>query len=194
MLVDETNLIDPWRLALKYNQSPNIRQIYDGLGAIFDNHSLWDFYKFFDTDQAFGVWLDKLGALYNIARPIALTGEVFVLDVDGLDNPSVLLDGLTAAISDKMFRRLIQIKMASNLEMPSVDSISDLFERVFGGPDLCRCEIEEEYMSFVVNLYFADPLDIKVMYTVLDINPNVIGEFPGVSYRVVPHLMYPPQN
>lgn len=191
MIEDQTNLIDPWRLALRYNQSPQIRQIYNGLGAIVANSSLWDFYKFFDLNQATGTWLNKIGALYNINRPIGLNGSQFVLDVDALDDPEAILDGLTAALLDDFYRALIQMRLQTFLDFASVDSISDLFERMFGGQDKCLCVVNEGYMSFTVDLYFADPRDIKILNTVLDLNPNIIGDFPGVSYTVVPHFMYP---
>lgn len=192
MIQDQTNILDPWRLALRYNQSPQIRQLYNGLGAFVINASLWDFYKFFDLEEASGVWLNKIGALYNINRPIGLNGTQFVLDVDALDDPDAILDGLTSALLDDFYRRLIQMRLRTYMDFATVDSMSDLFERMFGGADKCRCVIEDSYMSFVIHLYFADPRDIKVLNTVLDINPNVIGEFPGVAYVVQPDFMYPP--
>lgn len=191
-MTNDTNLIDPWRLALRYNNSPRIRKLYNDMGTIFDNHSLWDFYKFFDSSQALGQWLDRLGTLYNIKRPIGLNGSQFLLDVDMLDDPNIVLDGLSSALADSFYRRIFEIRTRTNLDFASVDTISDLFEDIFGGPEQCRCEIEENFMSFVINLYFADPLEIKTLNTILDMNPNIIGEFPGVSYTVIPHFMYPP--
>lgn len=186
-----TNLVDPWRLALRYNNSPMIRKLYDGLGAIIDNSSLWDFYKFYDVEQAKGPWLDKLGALYNLNRPIGLTGQVFVLDIDRLDDETIVLDGFTESLSDNMFRSLFKLLTTSYLVLPSVDSLSTFFQDVFGGEQEVRCDIIDSYMKFTINLYFANPQYVKVLYTILDLNPRILGDFPGVDYKIIPQLMYP---
>lgn len=186
-----TNLVDPWRLALRYNNSPMIRKLYDGLGAIIDNSSLWNFGNFFDVNQATGVWLDKLGTLYNLNRPIGLTGQVFVLDIDRLDDQGIRMDGFTESLSDAMFRSLFRLLTASYLVLPSVDTLVEFFQDVFGGEEQVRCEIIDSFMYFEINLYFANPQYVKVLYTILDLNPRILGDFPGVDYKVIPQLMYP---
>lgn len=191
-LENKTNLIDPWRLVLKYNHSPLIRKLYDGLGIIFDNSSLWNFSDFFNVEVAIGAWLDKLGALYNLNRPYGLTGQVFVLDIDMLDDESIVMDGFTEALSDIMFRSLFRLLTSSYLVLPSVDTLSNFFEDVFGGPEEVRCEIIDQYMKFTINLYFANPQYVKVLYTILDLNPKILGVFPGVDYEIIPTFMYPP--
>lgn len=188
---DITNLIDPWRLALKYNNSPKIRKLYDGLGAIISNSSLWDFYKFFDAEQAGGVWLNKLAKLYNVERPIGLTGRVFVLDIDSLDDESIVMDGKNDVASDEVFRSLFRLLTASWLVLPSVDTLVQFFEDVFGGANKVRCEIIESFMRFEIYLYFADPQYVKILYTILDTRPKIIGDIPGVDYEVFPQLMNP---
>lgn len=191
-VVDITNLVDPWRLALRYNNSPSIRKIYDGLGAVVANSSLWDFYKFFDVNEAAGTWLDRLGKLYNINRPVGLTGSVFVLDIDALDDESVMMDGLTESLADSIYRNLFKLLTESYLKFASVDTLTDLFEGIFGGNNELRCEVIEDYMSFTIYLYFANPSYVKVLYTILDINPHIIGDFPGVDYTIIPTFMNPP--
>lgn len=190
-LKDVTNLVDPWRLALKYNNSPRIRKLYDGLGAIIANSSLWDFYKFFDVEQAGGTWLNKLAKLYNIDRPSGLTGAVFVLDIDKLDDESVKMDGDNDNLSDDVFRSLFRLLTSSYLVLPSVDTLCGFFEDVFGGANNCRCEIIDAFMQFEIHLYFADPQYVKVLYTILDLNPRILGDFPGVDYTIIPELMNP---
>lgn len=181
------DLIDPWRLALKYNQSPRIRKLYDGLGDIVARHSMWNFYKFFDVDQATGIWLDKLGELYNYQRPFGLTGSVFVLDIDSLDDVTVLMDGLSAELVDAFYRTLLKLRQAGNRTMLSYQTIEETFEIAFG-TDNVEVEIEDDYMSFTVYLTFVNPLDVKVLLTILDIEPEILGRFPGVSYTIIPKL------
>ena len=188
---DITNLIDPWRLALKYNNSPKIRKLYDGLGAIISNSSLWDFYKFFDAEQAVGVWLNKLAKLYNVERPIGLTGRAFVLDIDSLDDESIIMDGKNNTVSDDVFRSLFRLLTSSWLVLPSVDTLVQFFEDVFGGANKVRCEITESFMRFEIYLYFADPQYVKILYTILDTQPKILGDIPGVDYEVFPRLMNP---
>lgn len=188
---DITNLIDPWRLALKYNNSPKIRKLYDGLGAIISNSSLWDFYKFFDAEQAVGVWLNRLAKLYNVERPIGLTGRVFVLDIDSLDDESIVMDGKNDVASDEVFRSLFRLLTSSWLVLPSVDTLVQFFEDVFGGANKVRCEIIESFMRFEIYLYFADPQYVKILYTILDTQPKILGDMPGVDYEVFPRLMNP---
>lgn len=190
-LKDITNLTDPWRLALKYNNSPRIRKLYDGLGAIIGNSSLWDFYKFFDAEQASGSWLDKLASLYNVSRPVGLTGAVFVLDIDKLDDESIQMDGGENTLTDDVFRSLFRLLTSSYLVLPSVDTLVQFFEDVFGGSNQVRCEIIDLYMSFKIYLYFANPEYVKILYTLLDTNPYILGIIPGVSYEVIPELMNP---
>lgn len=190
-LKDITNLTDPWRLALKYNNSPRIRKLYDGLGAIIGNSSLWDFYKFFDAEQASGSWLDKLASLYNVSRPVGLTGAVFVLDIDKLDDESIQMDGGENTLTDDVFRSLFRLLTSSYLVLPSVDTLVQFFEDVFGGSNQVRCEIIDSYMSFKIYLYFANPQYVKILYTLLDANPYILGIIPGVSYEVIPELMNP---
>lgn len=181
------DLIDPWRLALKYNQSPRIRKLYDGLGDIVARHSMWNFYKFFDVDQARGVWLDKLGELYNYKRPFGLTGSVFVLDIDRLDDVTIVMDGFTAELVDEFYRALLKLRQSGNFTMLSFDTIENVFKTVFGD-DNVEVEVEEGYMSFTIYLTLVDPMDVKILYTILEMEPEILGVFPGISYTIIPQL------
>lgn len=189
---NKSNLIDPWRLALRYNNSPLMRKLYDGLGTIFDNSSMWDFYKFFNTDEARGTWLDKIGNLYGIPRPLGVPGDQFVLDVDMLDDDTVVLDGSVGQLLDVYYRRLLQIKAFTNLTLPSVNTIAQIFDEVFAFPDTVITKVIDGYMRFDIEVYFGKPSNVKILQTILDNDPHFLGEFPGVDYSVKSFILENP--
>jgi len=84
--------------------------------------------NFFDIDAAVGVWLTQLSNIFNVPRVFVNIGNIIVLDVDSLDDPTHVLDGGVTPIDDTILRALLKARIYRNTAIvKSVDYINDVF-------------------------------------------------------------------
>lgn len=91
-------------ILFQYKSAPKFSILLEGLKQFLIDNSKEDIFKFFNIDEAYGLWLDQLGAYLNIKRPlIPLIDQSNILRLqDGL--PLQMQDGsifeLNKAVSE----------------------------------------------------------------------------------------------
>lgn len=147
---------------------------------------------YWNIDEAKGVWLDKIGEIFGLKRPYGMSGTQFVLDVDRLDDPDVVLDGEATAVSDIMFRTLIKARNLQPGKLFCMRSIKETFEFLFGVGNVkvdfienLDIHEEERPMYFRIKVTFKNPTDAKGFIGLQELNPFLLlGKPMAVSYDI----------
>lgn len=148
--------------------------------------------EYWNLEKAGGVWLNQIGELFTLARPLGLIGNQFILDIDHLDDPSVFLDGEVGEILDNMYRYLIQLRNVGVNKLFCMKNISELMELVFGAQNIevqFRENVDivgrprEHY--FQILLTFKKSEDYRIFVGIAETNPTLFfGKAMGVSYDI----------
>lgn len=146
--------------------------------------------EYWNIDKAGGLWLNQIGELFKLARPVGLIGNQFILNIDKLNDPAVVLNGDSAEILDKMFRILIKLRNRCTLKLFSMKNIADVMYYVFGQENI-KVEFREntdrfnnpKAQYFRIFLTFKNSDDYRVFVGIIDTNPTLFfGKPMGVSY------------
>lgn len=146
--------------------------------------------RYWNLDEAVGSWLDQVGQIFGLKRPYGASSAQFVLDVDRLDDPDVVLDGEADSVADTLYRTLIKVRNQQPGKLFCMKSISDSFEFVFGKENV-KVEFEENKdiegnykpMYFKIILTFKQITTVRTFLGLQKNNPLLlIGKPMGVSY------------
>lgn len=148
--------------------------------------------EFWNIKTATGLWLRELGAIFHVPNP-QITGEnAFVLDVNKMDDDSIVLDGTTSDMADDLYRNVILIRSICAMKLFSMKNIADAFYQAFGEENI-KIEFREntdvlnqpEERYFRILLTFKDENIAKLFAQMQDSLPNVlIGKPMGVKYDI----------
>lgn len=148
--------------------------------------------EYWNIEAANGKWLKQVGAIFRLNQPNSLSGDQFVLDIDKLDDPNVVLDGTTAEIPDALFRSLIVLRSASTMQLFSIPNIAKNLYQAFGS-DKIKVEFFENTdnwgnpkpMYFRILITFKDYETVKTFVGLQDTYPLImIGKPMGISYDI----------
>ena len=148
--------------------------------------------EYWNIEAANGKWLKQVGAIFRLNQPNSLSGDQFVLDIDKLDDPDVVLDGTTAEIPDALFRSLIVLRSASTMQLFSIPNIAKNLYQAFGS-DKIKVEFFENTdnwgnpkpMYFRILITFKDYETVKTFVGLQDTYPLImIGKPMGISYDI----------
>lgn len=148
--------------------------------------------EYWNLESASGAWLKQIGEAFHIQKPQVLSGNAFVLNIDKLNDPEVVLNGTPEDIADKLFRSLIVLRSISSMKLFSMKNIADNIYAAFG-EDQVKVEFRENtdregnpvphYFRLIIT--FKDKTLIKVFVGLQQIHPLIlIGKPMGVSYDV----------
>lgn len=148
--------------------------------------------EYWNINAASGDWLRQLGVIFHLEKPQVLSGNQFVLDIDMLDDESVVLDGTPANIADQLFRSVIVLRSASTMQLFSMKNIAENLYHAFGSENI---EVEfrentdrwgqpkERYFRLLIT--FKDYETAKAFIGLQDTYPLImIGKPMGVSYDI----------
>lgn len=148
--------------------------------------------EYWNIEAASGKWLKQVGAAFHLNKPDTLSGDQFVLDIDELDDESVVLDGTSAEIDDALFRAMIVLRSSSSMELFSIPNIAKNLYHAFGS-DKIKVEFFENTdnwgnpkpMYFRILITFKDYETIKTFIGLQDTYPLImIGKPMGISYDI----------
>lgn len=159
-------------LLFQYRDSPRLRKIYDGLFTIFEKASPRDLMNILDLDKAEGEWLNLIGDIFNVPRWYANFNDAFTLDVDYIDEPSVVLDGLAGSISDVKYRALIKLSIYRRNKPFSIPNIYEVIHEAFKPLSI---DIIEGDGEMTIDLVFKDISDLRVFNALYNIDNNLLG-------------------
>jgi hypothetical protein len=148
--------------------------------------------EFWNIKEAVGQWLWELGNIFHVPNQQIKGKNAFVLDIDKMDDSSVVLDGTLEDMEDALYRKIITIRTNSTMKLFSMKNIADAIYQALGA-DQVKVEFRENTdnlgvvkpMYFRILLTFKDPEITKLFAGMQDTLPNIlIGKAMGVSYDV----------
>ena len=162
-----------------------------GLWELVQDVALRNLDEFYNVDAAEGRWLDMIGNIFNLRRPFGISGNQFVLDIDRLDDPDVVLDGLAESVQDNLYRTLIKLRGASKNKLFTMQNIADMLKDILGR-DQVIVEFRENtdqngnYVPryFRLLLTFKDSTVAKIFIGLVDLNPDILGKPMGYHYNI----------
>lgn len=172
-------MLDPKTLPWEYQRTVAVKTLYEGLFTLFDESSVGNMTNFFDLNSAEGMWLDKVGAVYNIYRPTNARNNGAVLDISFLDLD--ILDGIETAVIDEVFRRWIQVNLISSYKFYSMEQIKNDLEYIF--QDTVVTFIDG-VMSMEIVLTTSNQLMARYIASILLANRHFIGKLPGINTTI----------
>ena len=149
--------------------------------------------EFWNIKDAAGQWLRELGTIFHVPNPQIKGQDAFVLDIDRMDDDSVVMDGTYTDMEDDLYRKIITIRTMSTMKLFSMKNIADAIYQALG-EDQVKVEFRENTdgsgnykpMYFRILLTFKDPMITKLFAGMQDTLPNIlIGKPMGVSYDLV---------
>jgi len=148
--------------------------------------------EYWNIAAASGEWLKQIGAAFHIQKPQILSGNAFILDIDMLDDPSVILDGTSEDIADDVFRKIIILRSISTMKLFSIKNIAENLYNAFGREQITveifeNTDINGNYKDryFRLNLKFQNIETIKIFIGLQEMFPLIlIGKPMGVSYDI----------
>lgn len=149
--------------------------------------------EYWNINLATGEWLYQLGQILDVERREMIGDDAFVLDIDHLDDPDVILDGTLKTIADDLYRKIILVRSASTMKMFSIKNVADVLYEVFG-QDQIKVEFKENIgldgqpkdMWFRLILTFKSPEMIKLFVGLNKTLPVIlIGKPMGVGYDLI---------
>lgn len=168
-------------LLFQYKNSPKIKTIYDGFYDLAVQSSPYDLRNLYDIDKATGKWLDLIGANCNVPRWYAALNDAFTLDVDYLDDPTVVLDGKEGSINDAKYRALIKLSLFRRRKAFSIPNIYEVLMEAFNPYSI---DIIEGDATMTIDLVFADIGDLRVFNALYDIDNNLLGRPTGATVTI----------
>lgn len=147
---------------------------------------------YWNINQAGGQWLDQIGELFSLSRPVGLAGDQFILDMDRLDDESAVLDGDTLDILDNMFRMLLLIRNREPMKLFTMPNIAGIMTEIFGEGNI-KVEFRENTdlngnykpQYFRILLTFKSAQDYRLFTSIQTTNPTIFfGRPMGVSYDI----------
>lgn len=158
---------------------------------LFQDVALQNLDEFYNIDAAQGVWLDMIGNIFNLKRPYGINGNQFVLNLDKLNDPTVVLNGYPESVSDNIYRILIKMRAASKNKLFTMKNIKEMLETVLGADNVNvqfreNTNVLEQYVPryFRVLLTFRDALTAKIFLGLIDMNPDLLGKPMGYHYDI----------
>ena len=148
--------------------------------------------EYWNINIATGEWLKQIGATFHVEKPQILSGDAFILDIDIMDDPSIILDGTQDDIADSLFRKIIILRSISSMKLFSMKNIADNLYEAFGH-DQIRVEFRENTDAnnnpkeryFRMLLTFKDTNMIRLFIGLQETFPLIlIGKPMGVSYDI----------
>lgn len=120
-------------ILFQYKTAPQLSSLLAGSKQFVIDNSKEDIFRFFNIDEAVGLWLDQLGAYLNVERPLiaALNSGygTFIMDSSLMDG-SDLLDG-TAFATDDLYRAFIKGQILKRNSRFTVDDIISVLQFTF---------------------------------------------------------------
>ena len=149
--------------------------------------------EYWNINAATGDWLHQLGQIFDVPQSELIGDDAFVLDIDHLDDPDVILDGTLKPIADDLFRKIILVRSASTMKLFSIKTIADVLYEVFGS-DQIKVEIIENIgldeqpkdMWFRLILTFKSAEMVRFFVGLNKTLPVIlIGKPMGVGYDLI---------
>lgn len=168
-------------LLFQYKNSPKIKTLYEGLFTLAVIASPYDLRNVYDLDNATGKWLDLIGDNCNVPRWYAALNDAFTLDVDYLDDPTIVLDGLEGSINDFKYRALIKLSLFRRRKAFSIPNIYEVLDEAFNPYSI---DIVEGDGSMTINLVFSNIADLRVFNALYDIDNNLLGRPTGGTVTI----------
>lgn len=159
-------------LLFQYKNSPSLSTIYDGLFPIFRQASPRDLMNFFDIDRASDKWLDAIGEIFGITRYYSTISNLFILDIDKLDDSSIRLDGEPSSINDEEYRSLIKVFLFRKGKHFTIENIYEVIQNAFNPYSI---DIIDGNGEVTINLVFSDLNALRKFNSLYNINNNLLG-------------------
>lgn len=159
-------------LLYQYADSPKMVALYQGLYDLFAMASPRDLMRIYDIDNATGKWLDFIGDICNVPRWYANFNDAFTLDIDYLDDPTVVLDGLAGSINDAKYRALIKLSIYRRNKPFSIPNIYEVLNEAFHPYSI---DIIEGDGTMTIDLVFDTARDLRVFNALYNIDNNLLG-------------------
>lgn len=149
--------------------------------------------EYWNINAATGEWLKQLGQIFRVPQNEIIGDDAFVLDIDHMDDPNIILDGTIKTIADDLFRKIITVRSASTMKLFSIKNIADVLHEVFGS-DQIKVEIIENIgldeqpkdMWFRLILTFKSPEMVRLFDGLQASLPSIlIGKPMGVGYDLI---------
>lgn len=163
-------------LLFQYKTSPKIVSLYDGFYKLAVAASPDDLKNIYNLDKAEGKWLDLIGGIVNVPRWYANFNDAFTLDIDYLDDPTIVLDGAAGSINDAKYRALIKLSIYRRRKAFSIPNIYEVLNRAFKPHSI---DIVEGDGEMTINLVFANQEDLRVFNALYNIDANLLGRPTG---------------
>ncbi|MEE1282184.1 MAG: hypothetical protein UHK60_08065 [Acutalibacteraceae bacterium] len=168
-------------LLFQYKNSPKIKTIYEGLYNLAVQASPDDLKNVYDLDNAAGEWLNLIGSNCNVPRWYAALNDAFTLDIDYLDDPTIVLDGQEGSINDFKYRALIKLSLFRRRKAFSIPNIYAVLKEAFNPYSI---DIIEGNATMTINLVFANIADLRVFNALYGIDNNLLGRPTGATVTI----------
>ena len=168
-------------LLFQYKNSPKIKTIYEGLYALAVQASPDDLKNIYDLDNARGKWLDLIGTNCNVPRWYAALNDAFTLDVDYLDDPTIVLDGKEGSINDVKYRALIKLSLYRRRKAFSIPNIYEVLMEAFNPYSI---DIIEGDATMTIDLVFSNIGDLRIFNALYNIDNNLLGRPTGATVTI----------
>lgn len=162
-----------------------------GLWELTQDVALRNLDEFYNINAAKGRWLDMIGNIFNLQRPFGISGNQFILDIDRLDDPEVILDGFPESVQDDLYRTLIQLRAASKNKLFTMKNIADMITDILGRDQVIvqfreNTDQNGNYVPryFRILLTFKNSLVAKTFIGLVDLNPEILGKPMGYHYDI----------
>lgn len=148
--------------------------------------------EFWNIESASGTWLKTIGIDFHIERPQVLDGNMFILNLDRLNDPDVFLNGTPQDLADSLFRMVILMRSLSTMQLFTMPNIANTFTEVFGAENV-KVEFRENTdlndqpreRYFRMLIWFKRREDAKVFVGLQETNPLIlIGKPMGIGYDI----------
>lgn len=168
-------------LLFQYKNSPKIKTIYEGLYNLAVQASPDDLKNVYNLDNATGNWLNLIGDNCNVPRWYAALNDAFTLDVDYLDDPTIILDGNEGSINDAKYRALIKLSLFRRRKAFSIPNIYEVLKEAFNPYSI---DIIEGDATMTIDLVFANIADLRVFNALYEIDNNLLGRPTGGTITI----------
>lgn len=168
-------------LLFQYKNSPRIKTLYEGLYTLAEQASPYDLRNIYNLGEATGKWLNLIGDNCNVPRWYAALNDAFTLDVDFLDDFSVVLDGLEGTINDYKYQALIKLSLYRRRKAFSIPNIYEVLMEAFNPYSI---DIIEGDGTMTIDLVFRTIGDLRVFNALYDIDNNLLGRPTGGTITI----------